>query len=97
MILLTFEQDSVVPIVILIMFIITAIEALILNSIDFDLSIFNPIRNYNKWTNLNWFGIGIITILLNIIFVVYAICYWVYKIIQIVCELIYWLFTVGRR
>ena len=93
--MLTFE--SVAPIVILIIIIITIIEALILNSIDFDLSIFNPIRNYNKWINFNWFGIGVITILLNIIFVIYAIWYWAYKIIQIVCELIYWLFTVGRR
>lgn len=51
-----------------------------------NLSIFNPIRNYNVWTQFNWFGIAILTILLNIIFLPYAIVYWIYK-----------LFTVGRK
>ena len=88
---------SIVESITVIIVIIAGIEALILNSIKFDLSIFNPIRNYNKWTNLNWFGISFITILLNIIFIPYAICYWIYKIIEIICLLIYWLFTVGRK
>ena len=51
-----------------------------------DLSILNPIRNYNKWCKINWFGISVITIILNIIYLPYAICYWIYK-----------LFTVGRK
>ena len=84
-------------IIIIVVFLVVAIEVLILNSIDFDLSIFNPIRNYDEWINFNWFGIGIITILLNIIFLPFAICYWIYKIIAVICELIYWLFTVGRK
>ena len=88
---------SIVESITLIIVVIAGIEALILNSIEFDLSIFNPIRNYNKWTKLNWFGISFITILLNIIFIPYAICYWTYKIIAVICELIYWLFTVGRK
>ena len=50
------------------------------------LSIFSPIKNYNKWTHLNWFGIAIITLLLNVVFIPYAVVYWVYKI-----------FTVGRK
>lgn len=50
------------------------------------LSLFNPIRNYNTWTQYNWFGIMILTTLLNIILFPYAISYWIYK-----------LFTVGRR
>lgn len=49
------------------------------------LSLFNPIRNYNTWTQYNWFGIVIITILLNIILFPYAISYWIHK-----------LFTIGR-
>lgn len=49
------------------------------------LYLFNPIRNYNTWTQFNWFGIVILTTLLNIILFPYAISYWIYK-----------LFTVGR-
>ena len=50
------------------------------------LYIFNPIRNYNTWTQFNWFGIAVMTLLLNVVFAPYAIVYWVYK-----------LFTVGRK
>lgn len=50
------------------------------------LSIFNPIITYNKWTVFNWFGVAIITILLNIVLLPYAIVYWIYK-----------LFTIGRK
>ena len=53
---------------------------------DMDLSILNPIRNYNEWCRINWFGISVITIILNIICLPWAICYWIYK-----------LFTVGRK
>ena len=88
---------SIFEVVVIFLMIDLFIGAFILNSIGFNLSIFNPIRNYNKWTNFNWFGISIITILLNIIFIPFAICYWIYKIVDIICQLIYWLFTVGRR
>ena len=47
---------------------------------------FNPIRNYNKWRSMNWFGVGVCTLFLNIILLPYAIIYWIYK-----------LFTVGRK
>lgn len=58
---------------------------------DFDISFLNPIRNYKEWCyTLNWFGIGIMTVFLNIIFLPYAIIYWLVK-------LIYFLITVGRK
>lgn len=63
------------------------LDALILLTfVNFDLSVFNPIRNYDKWDDLNWFGVGVMTLLFNIFFIPYAICYWIYK-----------LFTVGRK
>ena len=64
---------------------------------DLNLSIFNPIRNYNTWTNLNWFGIGFVTILLNLIALPMAILYWIYKIVELLCNFTYLLFTVGRK
>lgn len=63
------------------------IEIFILKAVcDMDLSILNPIRNYNEWWSINWFGVSVITIILNIICLPYAICYWIYK-----------LFTIGRK
>ena len=53
---------------------------------DFYLYFLNPIRNYNKWRSMNWFGVGVSTLFLNIILLPYAIIYWIYK-----------LFTVGRK
>lgn len=54
---------------------------------NFDsLSLFNPINNYKTWTRFNWFGIAIITLLLNIVLIPYAIVYWIYKLL-----------TVGRK
>ena len=41
-----------------------------------DLEVFNPIRNYNTWRQINWFGVIVGTIFLHIIFPVYAIIYW---------------------
>lgn len=55
-----------------------------------DMSFLNPIRNYNKWKTLNWFGISVITLILNIIWFPYVIIYWIYKLFR-------WLFTVGRN
>lgn len=56
----------------------------------FNFSFLSPSRNYTKWKKMNWFGVAIITWLLNIIWLPYAIIYWLYKSI-------YWLFTVGRK
>ena len=58
--------------------------------LDFDLTFLNPIRNYEEWEALNWFGVGVTTILLNIICLPYAVCYWIYKLVR-------WMFTVGRQ
>lgn len=67
--------------------VLAVIEVFILTPLcGMDLSILNPIRNYNEWSKINWFGISVITIILNIICLPYAICYWIYK-----------LFTVGRK
>ena len=55
-------------------------ELYILAPMKFDLSIFNPIRNYKEWYKLNWIGIITITTILNIVCLPYAICYWIYKL-----------------
>lgn len=57
---------------------------------DFDISFINPVRNYKKWTSLNYFGIGVITILINIIWLPYSIIYWMSMLIST-------LFTIGRK
>ena len=56
----------------------------------FTLSFLNPIRNYHQWTSFNWLGIITITLILNILWLPYAIIYWLYKVI-------YFIFTIGRR
>ena len=59
--------------------------------IDFDDCPFlNPIENYEEWKKLNWFGVAVFTLLINLILLPYAVFYWIYK-------LFYWLFTVGRE
>ena len=65
---------------------ISSFEVFILIGMGFDLSVFNPIRNYNQWCKINWFGVIVATILLNVIFPLYAIVYWGYKLV-----------TVGRK
>ena len=62
----------------------------IISTLDGDLSFLNPIRNYHEWETLNWFGISVITFLINILLLPYAIIYWIYKLFT-------WLFTVGRN
>jgi hypothetical protein len=52
-------------------------------AIGLDLSIFNPIRNYNQWCKINWFGVIVATIFLNIFFPLYAIGYWGYKLVTV--------------
>lgn len=53
---------------------------------DFTLEFLNPIRNYDTWDNMNWFGVIIFTIIMNVLFPLYSVCYWFWK-----------LCTVGRR
>ncbi len=50
---------------------------------------FNPIENYDDWENLNGFAVVFFTIIINIIFLPYAIVYWVLKFFKFI-------FTVGR-
>lgn len=70
----------------IIMYVVASATALCV-LVGFDLSIFNPIRNYKEWRKMNWFGILITTFVLNIILLPYAFIYWgIYK-----------LFTVGRK
>ena len=57
---------------------------------NFDFSFLNPIKNYKEWHMLNWFGVGIMTIFSNIIFLPYAIMYWSVKFSL-------FLITVGRK
>ena len=45
----------------------------------------NPVRNYKVWTT-NWFGTILITVLLNILCIEFAVFYWLWK-----------LCTVGRK
>ena len=48
-----------------------------------DFECFNPIRNYKKWRKLNWFGVAIGTIFLNIFYLPVAILYWLWKLCTI--------------
>jgi hypothetical protein len=50
------------------------------------LNIFNPIYNYKTWTSFNWFGISILTLIINLLCIPMSLLYWIYK-----------LFTVGRK
>ena len=51
-----------------------------------DLEFFNPLRNYEEWDSMNWFGVILFTTLLNILFPAYSLAYWFWK-----------LCTVGRK
>lgn len=46
-------------------------------------SFFNPIRNYEQWDKMNWFGVIFCTIAINIILFPYAIAYWIYKLFTV--------------
>lgn len=82
-----YEIGSLIAVIIIIYFVIS-IKIIVFNRYC-DLSFLNPINNYDEYYSLNVFGVIIVTILLNIICLPYAIIYWI-------CKLIYWLFTVGR-
>lgn len=65
-----------------IIFFITFLEGLFIVFVvdPEDFSFFNPIRNYQKWNCMNWFGVIFFTLLLNIVLPVYAFGYWFYKL-----------------
>ena len=58
--------------------IFTLIFALMLQVERFD--IFNPVANYHEWTEMNWFGVILFTIIINVISPVIAVCYWFWKL-----------------
>ena len=90
------DFQSMVAIVVILCF-FDAVIGVVIATITRDFSIFNPIRNYKEWKNMNWFGVGVITLLLNVIFIPCALFYWMIKIIEFLCCCIYFLFTVGRK
>ena len=51
---------------------------------DFDLSIFNPFKNYKRWSLLSKPKINFITIALNVICTPFALLYWIYKLFRII-------------
>ena len=61
---------------------VICIAAFNIERIDF----VDPIRNYEEWGSMNWFGVGLFTIVLNIACPVISIFYWFMK-----------LCTIGRR
>lgn len=66
---------------------ITLIDVIFITIAQSDrLDFFNPVINYKLWTSMNWFGVLIFTILLNVLCPVIAVGYWFYK-----------LCTVGRK
>ena len=50
----------------------------------------NPIENYKNWHCLNWFGVSVFTLIINIAFLPIAILYWVLRFFAFI-------FTTGRR
>lgn len=47
---------------------------------DNPFSIFNPIDNYKLWNQINWFGVILITLLLNLLCPVLSVIYWFCKL-----------------
>lgn len=80
------EGLSTVEIIIIIVVIAKAIDFVILINECDDFSFLNPICNYKKWKSLNWFGVAILTLALNIFHPIFSVGYWFYK-----------LCTVGRK
>lgn len=75
-------------IIIFTVLVITVVELVcVVDLVEYeDFDFFNPIRNYEEWRSLNWFGVIFFTLLLNILMPTLAFGYWFYK-----------LCTVGRR
>ena len=51
---------------------------------------FNPVENYKNWYCLNWLGVSVFTIVINLLFLPMAILYWIFRFFAFI-------FTVGRR
>ena len=50
---------------------------------DIGLEFFDPVCNYRAWKSMNWFGVIFFTLLWNIIFPVFSLIYWFYKLCTI--------------
>lgn len=46
-----------------------------------DYSFFNLLRNYKKWIKINFLGVLILTLFINIILFPFAIIYWFIKLV----------------
>lgn len=57
---------------------------------NFNFTYFSYKANYERWTSLNWFGVGFITSVVCILFFPLSIGYGI-------CRFARWVFTVGRR
>ena len=69
------------PIIPVIAFYIGITLATLLDLHEHDgLAFCNPIRNHKKYPKLNWVGVVLITIMWNILWLPYAIGYWIYKL-----------------
>jgi len=77
-------------IIFLVIYVVSTLLYLVQDDILFNLSFLNPIKIYRNWSSLNWFGVLVFSICLNILWLPYAIIYWTIK-------LIYFLLTVGRN
>lgn len=73
---------------VLVIFLVALLDLLffVVVSVNTDGFWFNPKDNYEKWYELNWFGVWFITIL-----------YWIVFLPITIFVLIGWLFTVGRK
>ena len=62
----------------------------IVTSDNFDVGVFHPVRNYKEWNKINVFGVCILTLLINVLLLPFAIIFWVGYFIHTI-------FTIGRR
>ena len=78
---------------IVVLFVVWGIISLGIN-LDFlarkDRVYFNPVENYKNWHCLNWLGVSVFTIIINLLFLPIAILYWISRFFAFI-------FTVGRR
>lgn len=76
---------AVFILILFVSFYITVTISYLVCSINcFNLDFLNPIRNHKKYTSFNWFGVIVCTLILNIIWLPYAIIYWIYKFIYFI-------------
>ena len=60
-----------------------------LSSSEYVENILSPFWIYDKWA-LNYFGVGLVCLLFNLLCPIWTICVWTFKFLRFIC-------TVGRR